>query len=140
MREEETKNMFFIKAILMMLFPFYRIELPVASLPNEFQYQTYERGAITYTKVIKKDDPHYQQLKKIIIENKNGWKYDFVTYAPTHIFKSDALNINCIGKLIIINFKSNSNDGWEQISKETNEDSCTNIIKKARPGFDNRNI
>ncbi len=128
--------MSFIKVILMMFFPFYRIELPVTSWPNELQYQIYEKGAITYTKVIKEGDPHYQQLKEIIKKNKDGWKYDFITYAPSHIFKSDDLNINCSGKTIVINFKSKSHDEWEQISKGTDKDVCATIMDRAESYFE----
>ncbi|MBB6243642.1 hypothetical protein [Rhodanobacter sp. MP1X3] len=108
--------MFFLKAILMLIFPFYRVNLPVFEYPSDLTYAEYNHGIATKNVSLSKSNQTYIDLRIFLDREKAGWKYDLTTYAPYHLFTSKIIKINCIDNKVVINFRND--DVWVQISKQ----------------------
>jgi len=108
--------MFMLKAILMMIFPFYRINLPPNIYPQSFTYSEYDHGVVVNKKIVAHGDVLYVALRDQLKKESSGWKYDITTYAPQYLFSSDLVKINCTGKMVVINYEQDGS--WLQISKE----------------------
>lgn len=119
-------TMFFIKAVLMSLLPFYRVEFPAEEFPKDFAYIEYSHGQELGKRTVNENDSTYTALKKLISDEKQGWRYDLTTYAPNHIFNSPKLKINCFGKTIVVNYEK-AHNGWVQISKNDIKGSCPSV-------------
>jgi hypothetical protein len=118
-------SMVFIKAVLMSILSFYRLDLAISELPKEFTYLEYKQGRELGKKTIKEGDAAYFSLKKFISEERQGWRYDFTTYAPNHVFRSPKMEINCLDKAFVINYEDNGD--WIQISKKDIRVSCPSV-------------
>lgn len=114
--------LFFVNALLMIIFPFYRTEFPIDDLPKEFSVTVYENGAITRNTSVNLTSPTYSGLKDFLEKEKSGWRYDMKTYAPRYQFDSPSLKINCLDSFVVVNFLK-AKDVWVQISKTTSS-SC----------------
>lgn len=115
--------LFLVKVFLMQLLPFYRVEFPVAAFPQEFTYTEYKNGNQAGSLTLDEKDAAYASLRKMIWYERQGWRYDSVSYVPTQIFASPKLNINCLGNKLVVNFEDG--DGrWTQISKQDIKASC----------------
>lgn len=122
--------MFLIKALLMSIFPFYRIDFPVNLIPTSIAYIEYNKGQeIKNTNLNTKE---IASIKDFFSKNMNGWRYDLTTYAPRHLLTSPNIKINCLDEgTIVANFRENGDD-WIQISKKTAIGSCTDLHKGQR--------
>ena len=107
----------------MSVLPFYRVEFPVAVMPKEFIYVEYNRGRELGKRTIKENDEAYTVLKKLIVEERQGWRYDLTTYAPNYTFNSLKMKINCLDNALVVNYEDDDND-WIQISKKGVKGSC----------------
>jgi len=117
---------FFVKAVLMGVIPFYRVEFPVDVLPKEFIYIEYDHGRELGKRAIKEDDEVYTKLKTLIVQEKEGWRYDLTTYAPNHTFNSAKMKINCIDNALVVNYEDGDSD-WVQISKKGVKGYCPQV-------------
>jgi hypothetical protein len=61
-------------------------------------------------------DETYSALQKVVSVERQGWRYDLVTYAPNRMFNSPKMKINCLDNAFVVNYEGN--DGWIQISKK----------------------
>ncbi|WP_138110453.1 hypothetical protein [Burkholderia humptydooensis] len=84
-------------------------------------YTEYKYGVATSSIHLKFEDTTYVKLRSLLDKEKEGWKYDLVTYAPSHVYSSQYVRINCINKKIVVNYQKNGD--WVQVSKEIVE-SC----------------
>jgi hypothetical protein len=111
-------SLFVLKALLMAVLPFYRVDFPVDRFPKEFSYAEYDNGREMEAHLLKDDDPTYIALKNLITEEQKGWKYDLNTYAHSHMFSSPTMQINCLGHSFIVNYdEDEGSNEWIQISK-----------------------
>lgn len=112
-------NTFIIKAVLMSIFPFYRLDFPLEHFPKNFVYTEYQLGGASGSRRL--DENEKAALKRAFIENKQGWRYDVVTYVPARMFRSSEMEINCLDDgYVIVSFKENDTDtGWTQISRKS---------------------
>jgi hypothetical protein len=117
--------MFFIKAILMSILSFYRVDFPVNVLPKEFTYIEYKQGRELARLTINENEAAYIALKKLIFEEKQGWRYDLATYVPKHMFNSPKMKINCLDKTLVVNYEDDGD--WIQISKKDVKGSCPSV-------------
>ena len=115
-------SMFFIKAILMSILSFYRVDFPVNALPKEFTYIEYKKGRELGKQTIKENEAAYIALKKLMSEERQGWRYDSATYVPNHMFNSLKMKINCLDKTLVVNYEDDGD--WIQISKKDVKVSC----------------
>jgi hypothetical protein len=107
--------MFALKAILMLIFPFYRVNVPINIYPENLMYVEYSHGVVVGEMDIAYGDELYVALRDQLKKESGGWRYDMTTYAPQRLFSSEKLKINCIGKVVVINYEQDG--GWVQISK-----------------------
>lgn len=107
--------MFILKAIIMLIIPFYRVSIPLNIYPQNLTYLEYFHGTIVTRKMLSYNSDTYVALRVILAKQAKGWKYDFVTYAPNHLFSSSTFRVNCIDNKIIINYEQR--DNWVQVSK-----------------------
>ncbi|PZN84122.1 MAG: hypothetical protein DM484_03240 [Candidatus Methylumidiphilus alinenensis] len=116
-------NIFLVKALLMSVLPFYRVEFPMELFPKQFNYSTYADGKPSKGQTVGVGDAMYETLKASLNQEKQGWRYDFTTYAPAHAFDSPSMKINCLDSVVVANYKDGS-DGWVQISKHVPSGFC----------------
>ncbi|NYE31254.1 hypothetical protein HDE78_004244 [Rhodanobacter sp. K2T2] len=109
--------MFFIKSLLMLMLPFYRVDLPDLDYPPNFTYVEYSHGVVKKNLTLDENNRTYIDLKNFLSLEKAGWKYDLTNYAPYHVFNSKIININCLNDKVVINFRRD--DAWVQVSKQT---------------------
>jgi hypothetical protein len=121
-------TLFALKAFLMMLIPWYRADFPTRAFPSEFSYQEYCRGSKVGEQKITPSDEVYKQLRAFMFEERHGWKYDFVDYAPRTRFVSNNMIINCLPDGIVVNYK-HPDGQFVQISKD---------LKRSCPSLDLR--
>ncbi|MES2324759.1 MAG: hypothetical protein V4633_21070 [Pseudomonadota bacterium] len=88
----------------MSILPFYRIDLPIESLPETLLHIEYFQGKETHRYGISKSSDEYIALTSLLAAEKNGWRYDLNTYAPKIIFSGNGITINCSGSRIVINY------------------------------------
>ena len=108
--------MFTLKAILMLVFPFYRVMFLPHAYPPDILYSKYQNGTVAHQKLLAYNDQTYVKLRALLTKEKNGWRYDLVTYAPVNLFSSSILKVNCLNKRIVVNYERNH--AWTQISKD----------------------
>lgn len=120
--------MFLLQAILMNIFPFYRVDFPINLLPKNFVYIEYSKISNSKELIIKEGDTTYTLLRDFIFKEKEGWSYDLTTYAPNKTFNSSKMKINYTNNFLIVNYE-NKNNEWTQISKKCIEN-CTFFFKK----------
>jgi hypothetical protein len=106
--------MFLVKALLMMVIPFYRVDFPVELYPKSFTYREY--GKVEERRTISDSNTEYVALKIFLVEQKHGWSYDFSDYAPGRRFSSPKMIVNCLRSGVVVNYEV-SNGEWVQISK-----------------------
>ena len=100
--------MIILKAILMLLLPFYRVDISIPEYPEYVIYKTYNNGSVVFQTKINYNDAAYVKLREKIKTEKHGWKYDLNTYSPHQIFSAPGLEINCTKGIIVINLEQNS--------------------------------
>lgn len=110
-----------IKALLMQFLWFYRIDFPMELFPKELTYKKIEQGAEVGKRHLNQQE--YESVKGLFYKYKNGWRYDMVSYAPSHIYTSPEMNINCGGNRLVVNF-AQADKRWVQVSKEITAGSC----------------
>jgi hypothetical protein len=109
------------KALLMQFFWFYRIDFPMELFPKDLTYTRFKQGTVIGKRHL---DPHeYERIKGLFSKNKNGWRYDMVSYAPDHLYTSPEMNINCGGTRLVVNYPQ-ADKRWIQVSKEIAAGSC----------------
>ena len=96
--------MFVVKAMLMMLIPWYRVCMPQNLVTGDALYQRYVRGTIVENMKIKHDSSILKRLNDDISKNKCGWAYDISTYASNRTFVLNHAKINCMDNSIVINY------------------------------------
>ncbi len=89
----------------------------VANYPDGLEYIRFEKGRAIEKSFIKKGDKLYDDLLMWITKKNNGWKSDFISYAPQNLFSSREMNINVIDGLVVVSFKVKGKK-WIQISRE----------------------
>lgn len=109
---------FVIKAFLMGILPFYRIDFPVELLPTKMDYAEYRQGHL-----FKKAEVDTLYLKNLMKTEKNGWRYDFTTYAPGRLFSAPKFRVNCLSDFMIVNYEVDDKN-WVQISKKITAVPC----------------
>ena len=109
----------------MAVLPFYRVDFPIDQLNHEFTYREYSQGKEIGSRVVTESE--YIALKKVLEEEKAGWKYDITTYAPEHIFSASNMKIDCSESTIVVNFQVEAETSWEQISKKNIKKQCPSI-------------
>lgn len=102
---------FFFKAYLMMILPFYRVDLPNTDLPSKVTYQVHVNGQTMSQLLL--DKKQIEVLKKVLIDEMDGWKYDLTSYVPSRTYVGYDLNINIVGNLVVVQDKE-----YGQLSKE----------------------
>lgn len=107
--------MFMLKAILMMILPFYRTDFPVADIPQTLIYSIYDHGVVVRRGQITVGEGEYESIKRVLVSERKGWKFDMNTYAPSRVYSSPSMNINCLSRGLVVNYKDGSD--WVQISK-----------------------
>lgn len=117
---------FFVKALLMSVLPFYRIDFVADPYPSEVTYLAYREGTPAQESVL--DASEIDALRKLLENNKRGWRYDLTSYAPKYVFASSTMNVNCSddGRLVV-NYQKASTQ-WVQISRTNFVGSCP-VIK-----------
>lgn len=123
---------FFIKAALMSLLPFYRVDFPMDAFSKYFIYVEYDHGHELGRHAIKENDTAYAALKKLLSDEKQGWRYDLTTYAPNHTFSSPKLKINCLDNILVVNYQDAHNN-WAQISKKNIGSFCPSVHLDREP-------
>lgn len=109
--------MFVLKAILMLILPFYRVNLPSHIYSDSAIYREYSHGRIVKQVSLNKGDKAYIELIQFLKKQQTGWKYDLATYVPKRVFLSSDLTVNCLNDNVVINYKSDGD--WVQVSKKT---------------------
>lgn len=103
--------MFFLKAFLMMVLPFYRVDLNLTSFPQKITYQIFVNGQLQNQLLL--DSNQTKILKKVLETEKGGWKYDLASYVPSRRYIGEEVQINIVGNLVVVNDKE-----LGQLSKE----------------------
>ena len=88
---------------------------PIERIPNSFLV----RALVDYRGVelciLKQEDESYQKIKKLLVDNENGWGLDINTYAPVLELSSENMKIT-IQHVWSVNF-NHPTFGWIQLSK-----------------------
>jgi hypothetical protein len=108
--------MFLLKALLMMVVPFYRVDFPVELYPKSFTYTEFRGGKVEETRTVSNSDSEYVALKTFLVEQKHGWSYDFLDYATWRKFSSPKMTVNCLRSGVVVNYEVDDGQ-WVQISK-----------------------
>jgi hypothetical protein len=93
-------------------------KLLIKSYPNQFEYIKYNNGRDVETVTIKKGDYLYDELYKVISDEKIRWRRSYITYAPQNLLHSEKMGINVLDGLVIINFTPDGKK-WMQIVTKT---------------------
>ncbi len=99
----------------MLIFPFYKTSLFPPSINGNIIYEVYSKGSVIHTE--KLNLKHNIEVEKWMQKERQGWKYDLNSYAYSRVLRNDNININCSGKLVIINYDTGKD--WIQIAKKT---------------------
>ena len=114
-------SIFFLKAVLMSVLPFYRVGFPVHKIPKQFTYVEYDNGRATEEHLVKEGDDTYVSLNNLLTRERAGWRYDFNTYANARVFSSHVMTINCLKNALIVNYEDQDDAQWVQMSKDVKE-------------------
>jgi hypothetical protein len=125
-------TLFLIKAVLMSVLPFYRVDFDPAVFPTEFIYVEYRHGQESGRRTIKESDAPYAALKKLFVDEKHGWRYDLISYVPKQTFNAAELKINCLNNLLVVNYRD-ANKDWVQISKMNLKGTCPAVKFDSQP-------
>jgi hypothetical protein len=97
--------------VLISALPFIAVNFPRDQLPAQFEVQRFGSA-----RSIVAADRAYMELMVFLREEHSGWHKDYASYAPHLVFKSKDISINCIGTLIVVNYRTRDG-GMEQIAK-----------------------
>jgi hypothetical protein len=98
--------------------------------PDKFEYVVFEKGKELKRIEIRKDDKIYTNLVNWIMQNAS-WKKSYSSYAPQYVFTSEALKINLIDGLAVVNINTMDNK-WVQVTRKIEEKERQNIIQNAK--------
>ena len=79
------------------------IENVLKNFPSELKFYQYSNGKIIEEKNLSRNDNEYVKLLKILKDNKDGWKYEVMSYAPEKYFVGKEISINVKKNIIVIN-------------------------------------
>lgn len=102
--------------ILVGSLPFVAVNFPLDQLPSQFEVHRSGNGAAGSTHTIVATDRAYVELAALLREERSGWHSAPASYVPRLVFKSKDMSINCIGTLIVVNYRTRDG-GMDQISK-----------------------
>ena len=109
-----------LATVLMSSLPFIAVDFPLEQLPPQFEVQRHANGGHGPATTIVAADKTYRELAALLNAERSGWKREYATYVPQLTFQSKGMNINCTGKLIVVNYTAR--DGTpHQISKQTKQ-------------------
>jgi hypothetical protein len=109
-----------VKALLMSVFSFWRVDLPAEALNFGVQMEVVEyKNNKELSKIsISKDDPRYVRILEYLKSQK--WKNDVTTYAPSILVRGNGVTLNCRQKNAVI-YYSNQNNKTLQFSSDTSD-------------------
>lgn len=119
-------DLFWFKAVLMSILPFYRVDFPIEVFPKELTYIEYSHGREIGKKILREEEMSYIALKELFAKNRSGWRYDLNTYSPGRLFNSTKMKINCLDGALVVNYENRASD-WVQISKKDVLGSCPSV-------------
>lgn len=101
-----------IKAFLMSIMPFWRVEMPpeAYSLGPEIQIITYKNGSEGRTIKLVQSDPGYQQIIHYLTQSKKAWKYYAISYAPKILIRGNGITLNCFNQSSVVYFNDQNNN------------------------------
>ena len=108
----------------MMIFPFYRREIPQIIVPPQVEYFEVDKDGNLVKSVLDAKDNRYVALKRIINEEKAGWRYDYNSYAAITYYVWKDVKVICRGNGAVIIFKEEEGSGSVQIVKDDLQQSC----------------
>jgi len=94
-----------------------------------FNYGRYVDGKENKNVMIKKGDKLFDIIYEWLMNNRNGWKKNYITYVPCHLFYSEEINININSDLVVVNYKDSKNK-WKQIVHSQEKDELQIIKEK----------
>ena len=83
------------------------------NLDGPFESSEYVGGQPGDSRIVSADIR--EDISKWLLD-KHTWRIDFVTYVPKHTIRADNFTLNCIGDIVVLNFKEQSSDRWMQYS------------------------
>ena len=109
--------MFALKAFLMAILPFYKMDFPVRPVSTDWSYTRYVEGKVVEELKIAPKSSMQKELQMMLSTQSKGWKYDISTYAPDHLYVSTSIRVNCVKGALVVNYISSGGDDM-QISKD----------------------
>jgi hypothetical protein len=81
-------------------------KLSLKQLPPELILESYASPIeLVSTRRVDLHDPIYVRLKDLLTAQQDGWKKDFVSYAPgPYIFRSPGYTIRCFVSFLVVNY------------------------------------
>jgi len=90
------------------------VQSPIKDLPPKLTFETYvnpdgsRHGQMPPAETIDNTDGRYRRLDELLRAERGGWHLDYVTYAPTYVFQTPNLSIDCLPDLVVINSRDGS--------------------------------
>ena len=88
------------------LYVFRDQDIRVDYIPQKFEY---------CGNVIVKGNSEYDEVVKVLMNNRDGWVTSFVSYVPTRVYSSSAFRVNVLGKMVVVSYKTD--EGFPQFTK-----------------------
>lgn len=107
-------------------------------LPRSFTLQVFDQGKLTTTQMVSTGDPAYEAIRAILIDARKNWMVDMRTYAPSMIFRSEAMTINCLSDGVIVNIHEPGSSRRFQIAAAEND--CRSTIMRSIRGLPSRQL
>ncbi len=94
-------------------------QIRVDLIPPEFEF---------CETIITEGDLAYDELKKILVKHKDGWKTSYASFVPGRTYDSPAFKVNVIGNGgVVVSYKTD--DGYPQFTKFIKYDWSTSCEK-----------
>ena len=77
------------------LYVFRDQDIRIDYIPQKFEY---------CGKVIVKGNSEYDEVVKVLMNNRDGWVTSFVSYVPTRVYSSSAFRVNVLGKMVVVSY------------------------------------
>lgn len=102
-----------IKALLMSVLSFWRIDLPPEALNfgEQMEIVEYKNGKELPHVVVGKNDPRYIAILEFLKNKK--WKNDIASYSPSILVRSNGITLNCRQKNAVIYYLNEKNQSLQ---------------------------
>lgn len=100
---------------------------PLDRFPSQFEYIDSKGRNESYSCFITKGNPNYTRISKFLLNEVEGWYFDFINYVPISTILSDRMRIIFIHSGIVVNYETKIGF-WVQLSKPLAEEKVMHAI------------